>query len=223
MDAETICKVYVRYIGAGAVAAGGIISLCRALPLIVASIASGLRDMRGGIARRRRHVAAPIATCRWPPSSSVRWLLVLAIWVFLGLDPQAGGGCRSAAMFNGTGLVNLVAAVLIVLFGFLFVTVSSRLTGEIGSSSNPISGMTIATLLLTCLIFLMLGWTGAALPPAGAFRGGGGVHRVVQRRHHLAGPQDGLPRRRHAQVAAVGHPRRVGVLGPGDRRGVAWR
>ena len=62
------------------------------------------------------------------------------------------------AIFNGS---NLVASVLIVLFGFLFVTVSSRLTGEIGSSSNPISGMTIATLLLTCLIFLALGWTDA--------------------------------------------------------------
>ena len=86
-------------------------------------------------------------------------VLVLAIWVFLGLDPQTGGGSSLAAMFAFQPWVNLAAAVLIVLFGFLFVTVSSRLTGEIGSSSNPISGMTIATLLLTCLIFLMLGWT----------------------------------------------------------------
>src|SRR5207237_4041221 len=58
--------------------------------------------------------------------------------------------------------MNLPGAVLIVITGFLFVTVSSRLTGEIGSSSNPISGMTIATLLLTCLIFLIVGWTGGA-------------------------------------------------------------
>jgi len=64
-----------------------------------------------------------------------------------------------SAMFNW---VNLAASVLIVLFGFLFVTVSSRLTGEIGSSSNPISGMTIATLLLTCLIFFALGWTSSS-------------------------------------------------------------
>jgi uncharacterized oligopeptide transporter (OPT) family protein len=56
--------------------------------------------------------------------------------------------------------MNLLGAILIVVFGFLFVTVSARLTGEIGSSSNPISGMTVATLLLTCLIFLILGWTG---------------------------------------------------------------
>src|SRR2546428_4622233 len=54
---------------------------------------------------------------------------------------------------------NLLGALLIVAFGFLFVTVSSRLTGEIGSSSNPISGMTVATLLLTCLVFLIIGWT----------------------------------------------------------------
>ena len=58
--------------------------------------------------------------------------------------------------------MNLLGALLIVVFGFLFVTVSSRLTGEIGSSSNPISGMTVATLLLTCLIFLAIGWTGGA-------------------------------------------------------------
>src|SRR5256886_9817172 len=56
--------------------------------------------------------------------------------------------------------MNILGAILIVIFGFLFVTVSSRLTGEIGSSSNPISGMTVATLLLTCLIFLIVGWTG---------------------------------------------------------------
>jgi hypothetical protein len=57
--------------------------------------------------------------------------------------------------------MNLLGALLIILFGFLFVTVSSRLTGEIGSSSNPISGMTVATLLLTCLCFVLLRWTGS--------------------------------------------------------------
>ena len=103
MDAETIYKVYVRYIGAGAVAAGGIISLCRALPLIVASIASGLRDMRGSVRSSGGELAAPIATCPWPPSSSVRSLLVTAIWVFLGLDPQAGGGWSLADCSTGTG------------------------------------------------------------------------------------------------------------------------
>ena len=93
-----IYKVYVRYIGAGAVAAGGIISLCRALPLIVASIASGLaRHASVDAAGAATMPAAPIATCPWRPSFSARWLLVAAIWVFLGLDPQAGGGCSLAA------------------------------------------------------------------------------------------------------------------------------
>ena len=109
-----------------------------------------------GSRRRPSKPAAPTATCRCGSCCSARWCWCLAIWAFLGLDPQAGGGLSLAAVFNW---VNLVAAVLIVLFGFLFVTVSSRLTGEIGSSSNPISGMTVATLLLTCLIFLVLGWT----------------------------------------------------------------
>ena len=87
-------------------------------------------------------------------------LLVGVIWLFLNIDPQTSSASSFAAMFAPARLgVNLAAAALIVLFGFLFVTVSSRLTGEIGSSSNPISGMTIATLLLTCLIFLVLGWT----------------------------------------------------------------
>jgi putative OPT family oligopeptide transporter len=159
MDAHQIYEKYVKYVGAGAVAMGGIISLCRALPLIFSSLVSGLREMKsavssaGGAARRTdRDIRLWIVLI-----GSI--LLLLAIWIFMGLDPQAGGGFTSAALFNWT---NLCAAVLIMLFGFLFVTVSSRLTGEIGSSSNPISGMTIATLLLTCLIFLLLGWTDAS-------------------------------------------------------------
>jgi putative OPT family oligopeptide transporter len=162
MDAETIYKTYVRYIGAGAVAAGGIISLCRAMPLIISSVASGLRDMRSSIGTSKSEVRR---TDRDLPLRAVllgSLVLILVIWVFLDIDPQTGGGFSFAAAFGGSRLlVNLAAAALIVLFGFLFVTVSSRLTGEIGSSSNPISGMTIATLLLTCLIFYMLDWTSA--------------------------------------------------------------
>ncbi|HEY4759137.1 MAG TPA: oligopeptide transporter, OPT family, partial [Thermoguttaceae bacterium] len=158
MDAEQIRKAYVVYVGAGAVATGGIISLFRALPLIISSLRSGLRDLSSSV-RTADNVS------RRTDRDMSLWivligsiLLVLAIWVFMGLDPQAGGSFTWRALLNRT---NLVAAVLIVLFGFLFVTVSSRLTGEIGSSSNPISGMTVATLLLTCLIFLLLGWTDA--------------------------------------------------------------
>jgi putative OPT family oligopeptide transporter len=149
MDQETITEAYVLYIGAGAVAAGGIISLVQALPLIASSIQAGFRDIRqlsrtkadgqGRLKRTDDDIPLP-----WVAVGSL--LLLLAIWVCLPLS----------TMFSP---VNLAAAVLIVLFGFLFVTVSSRLTGEIGSSSNPISGMTVATLLLTCLIFFLLGWT----------------------------------------------------------------
>jgi uncharacterized oligopeptide transporter (OPT) family protein len=149
MDQETITEAYVLYIGAGAVAAGGIISLVQALPLIASSIQAGFRDIRqlsrtkangeGRVKRTDDDIPLP-----WVAAGSL--LLLLAIWVCLPLS----------TMFSP---VNLAAAVLIVLFGFLFVTVSSRLTGEIGSSSNPISGMTVATLLLTCLIFFLLGWT----------------------------------------------------------------
>ncbi len=160
MDAGQLRYFYVLYIGAGAVAAGGIISLCRALPLILSSIRAGLHDMRSTARAAGRSVP------RTDRDLSLRWvflgsmLLVLGIWAFLVFDPQSGGGWSLSALFNWANLaIGLAAAVLIVLFGFLFVTVSSRLTGEIGSSSNPISGMTVATLLLTCLIFLALGLT----------------------------------------------------------------
>jgi putative OPT family oligopeptide transporter len=161
LDSESLVKFiydhYTVYIGAGAVAAGGIISMIRAMPLILSSIVAGLRDLRpaggknAGESSRRTDRDLPIRVVLFGSLA-----LVTLIWIFLGADPQAGGGWSLASLFNW---VNLLAAVLIVLFGFLFVTVSSRLTGEIGSSSNPISGMTIATLLLTCLIFLLLGWT----------------------------------------------------------------
>jgi putative OPT family oligopeptide transporter len=145
MEPGAIKANYLRYIGAGAVAAGGIISMCRALPLIFASIAGGLRDLRGS-----RGAAGSDRTDRDMPMSFVLVGSLLLI-VALAAVPQLGLG------FTGPGLI---ASAMILLFGFLFVTVSSRLTGEVGSSSNPISGMTIATLLLTCLIFLVLGRVG---------------------------------------------------------------
>ena len=145
MAPDEIRGAYVLYIGAGAVAAGGIISLVRSLPVILHSIKSGLADFsfgNQGIPARDR-----LRTDRDLPMQLV-----------------AGGVCALiVAILFAPGLhMNLVGALLIVVFGFLFVTVSSRLTGEIGSSSNPISGMTVATLLLTCLIFLLAGWTGAS-------------------------------------------------------------
>lgn len=149
MSEKDLRDAYVLYIGAGAVATGGIISLFQALPLILGSLKAGLRDLRetnpaGGLSGRRTDRDLSI---RIVGIGSL--VLVLMIWASLPLGSQFGW-------------VSLVAALLIVSFGFLFVTVSSRLTGEIGSSSNPISGMTVATLLLTCLIFLVLGWTDPA-------------------------------------------------------------
>ena len=160
MSPKDIRDAYVLYIGAGAVATGGIISVFQALPLIVSSIGSGLRDLRGS----SRAAGAATGTSRTERDLPLR-LVVL-------------GGLALVAAIAATHLMpttwpgRVVGAVMIVLFGFLFVTVSSRLTGEIGSSSNPISGMTVATLLLTCLIFVVLGWVGpeyrlAALSIAG--------------------------------------------------------
>jgi len=137
---------YLRYIGAGAVAAGGIISMMRALPLIFGSIVGGLRDLRAS------RSAGQEITRRTERDLSMQVVLFgsLGLVLILMLIPSLGLGLT---------LEGLLGAVMILLFGFLFVTVSSRLTGEIGSSSNPISGMTIATLLLTCLIFVLVGRT----------------------------------------------------------------
>ncbi|MGH7025542.1 MAG: OPT family oligopeptide transporter [Caulobacteraceae bacterium] len=143
MTSDDIHGAYVLYIGAGAVATGGIISLVRSLPIIWRGLAGGVTAWRAGRGQTSR--AALLRTDRdLPPQFVAVGLIVLvaAILIFHSLR------------------MNVIGALLIVLFGFLFVTVSSRLTGQIGSSSNPISGMTVATLLLTCLIFLALGWTG---------------------------------------------------------------
>jgi putative OPT family oligopeptide transporter len=141
MSPGDIRTAYILYIGAGAVAAGGIISLMRSLPIILNSLRSGLSDFKAAAAAH----ASVLRTERDLPMTFVGagiLALILAILAAPSLH------------------MNLLGAVLIVVFGFLFVTVSSRLTGEIGSSSNPISGMTVATLLLTCMIFLLVGWTG---------------------------------------------------------------
>jgi uncharacterized oligopeptide transporter (OPT) family protein len=145
MEPNQIRGAYVLYIGAGAVAAGGIISVFRSLPTIWHGLAGGLGDFRRS---RTTGGAAPGELARTDRDLSLKF-------VSIGLV------ALMAAIVLATPLhMNLLGALLIVVLGFLFVTVSSRLTGEIGSSSNPISGMTVATLLLTCLIFLLVGWTG---------------------------------------------------------------
>jgi putative OPT family oligopeptide transporter len=141
MSPDQIRGAYILYIGAGAVAAGGIISLGRSIPIIWSGIKEGLKDVGAG-------AKSKVDVHRTEHDLSMKI-------VFLGM-----AGLVIAIVLARPLHMNIVGALLIVLFGFLFVTVSSRLTGEIGSSSNPISGMTVATLLLTCLIFLLVGWTG---------------------------------------------------------------
>ncbi len=149
MSPSDIRNAYVLYIGAGAVAAGGLISVFRSLPIIWHGIQGGMRDFSA--ARATGAVERP----RTDRDMSMRTVLIGIIALILVI------AFASPLYVGGTGLgTRIVAAILIVIFGFLFVTVSSRLTGEIGSSSNPISGMTVATLLLTCLCFVILGWTG---------------------------------------------------------------
>jgi putative OPT family oligopeptide transporter len=149
MSPGAIRNAYVLYIGAGAVAAGGIISVARSLPIIWHGLKGGLKDFKGGAAARE-------GMLRTDRDLSMKFVLIGIIALLVAI------AFASPLYVGGTGIAaRIAAAILIIVFGFLFVTVSSRLTGEIGSSSNPISGMTVATLLLTCLIFVVLGWTGS--------------------------------------------------------------
>src|SRR5437879_4994762 len=133
---------FVFYIGAGAVASAGIIALARSLPTIMSSFVSSWKELRAS--RLGQAVTRLRTEDDLPLSLTVGGSIALA--VVLTLLPQLG--------------VNLLGAVLIVIFGFFFATVSSRICGQIGSSANPLSGMTIAALLGTCLIFVAIGWTG---------------------------------------------------------------
>lgn len=146
MSVKQIRDHYILYIGAGAVAAGGIIAMLQALPVIISSVASGLRDMTSEQRTSQSLTASKARTDRDLPLSVVIFGS-LGLVIALMVAPSLG---------LGLSVAGVAGAVMIVLFGFLFVTVSSRLTGEIGSSSNPISGMTVATLLLTCLVLLVL-------------------------------------------------------------------
>lgn len=148
MSPNQLWSAYIRYIGAGAVLAAGLITLARTAPTIVSSFRESVKDFgAGGTA-----AAGRIRTERDLPT-----LVVvggsLALALFLAVTP----GMPTQG--------NFLAAVLVVIFGFFFVTVSSRITGLIGSSSNPVSGMTIATLILTCTIFVAVGWTGDLYAP----------------------------------------------------------
>ncbi len=144
MNPSEVYKGYVRYIGAGAVAAGGLFTLIRTLPTIWHAFRDSLGNLRGGVASGGRDRIDRDIPMFYVLIGSIVLALVISVL------PQ----------FPGTFPSTLIMSVMIVVFGFFFVTVSSRIVGIIGSSSNPISGMTIATIMATCLIFVLLGWTG---------------------------------------------------------------
>jgi putative OPT family oligopeptide transporter len=153
MTPSDLWATYIKPMGAGAVAAAGLITLFKTLPTIIGALRSGFAQMR----HRSTAVAEPVRTERDLSMGTAVFgsiTLILLMFFFLWLKPVPGAQ---------VGLVaNLGAAVLVVIFGFLFVTVSSRIVGLIGSSANPISGMTIATLMATSAIFLVSGWTAPA-------------------------------------------------------------
>jgi putative OPT family oligopeptide transporter len=151
MTPDDIWRSYIRPMGAGAVAAAGLITLLRTLPTIISALRAGMKDVRveGGGA-----VASSSRTERDVPMKSVitgSILIVVMMWILLTFHPMQGAETR--------WYQNLFAGVFVVVFGFLFVTVAGRISGLLGNSSNPISGMSIATLMATCAIFFVAGWT----------------------------------------------------------------
>ncbi len=147
--AAAIYRAYVRQIGAGAVAAGGFITLLKTIPTIVSSFKESM------VSIKERGTTSMVRTER---DLSFRTVIFgsIGLVVLMAIMPQ----------IPGDSIINkLLLGVLVVIFGFFFVTVSSRIVGIIGTSSNPISGMTIATLMGTALIFIAVGWTGIVYEP----------------------------------------------------------
>ena len=147
MSADEIWSNYIRYIGAGAVTFGGVITLIRSFPTIINAFKDSFKDLRenksnSNVEKSRTEKDIPLV---FVLVGSV--LLVILMAVIPSIP------------------TNILSSIMIVVFGFFFVTVSSRIVGLIGSSSNPISGMTIATLMATALIFVAVGWTGEVYQP----------------------------------------------------------
>ncbi|MGH9649564.1 MAG: OPT family oligopeptide transporter, partial [Terriglobales bacterium] len=153
MTSVDLWRSYIRPMGAGAVAASGLITLMKTMPTIIGALKAGLKDLG-------KSATEAAATKRTEHDLSMKYavggsaLLCLMMWAFLTFKPVPGA---QTSMF-----ANVLAAVFVVIFGFLFVTVSSRIAGLIGTSSNPISGMTIATLMAVCAVCLVAGWTAPA-------------------------------------------------------------
>ncbi len=138
--ASAIWGSYIRYIGAGALAAGGIISLVKSLPLIVRTFADALKSMKSSGSTDSSRTAKDIPM---PIVLGAIVVLTLLVWLVPAIP------------------VTLIGAIIVVVFGFFFATVSSRMVGLVGSSNNPVSGMAIATLLIATVILKITGDTGA--------------------------------------------------------------
>ncbi len=154
MSPSELWSTYVRPMGAGAVAASGLITLLRTAPTIVNALTSGFAKMN---LKRGAAASKPLRTQNDIPMSVVvggSLVLILLMFLFLEFKPIPGAEVG--------WLANLSAALMVVTFGFLFVTVSARIVGIVGSSASPVSGMTIATLMAVSAIFLVKGWTAPA-------------------------------------------------------------
>jgi putative OPT family oligopeptide transporter len=156
-SAEAIYRAYIRQIGAGAVAAGGFITLIKTIPTIISSFkesVSAVKDKSAGkiIARTDQDLNIKVVGI-----GSIGLILIMSM---LSIIPGENIGSR------------LLLGLLVIIFGAFFVTVSSRIVGLIGSSNNPISGMTIATIMATCLVFIGIGWSGKTYEPMALVVGG---------------------------------------------------
>jgi putative OPT family oligopeptide transporter len=151
MTPDQIWGSYIRPMGAGAVAAAGLITLLRTLPTIISALRAGLKDVRtegAGESSAANRIDRDV-----PMRVVVLGTVVIMVmmWILLTFHPIKGA--------QTSWWQNLFAGVFVVVFGFLFVTVAGRISGLLGNSSNPISGMSIATLMATCAIFFVAGWT----------------------------------------------------------------
>ncbi|HOX83950.1 MAG TPA: oligopeptide transporter, OPT family [Chryseolinea sp.] len=153
---KALYLAYIRQIGAGAVAAGGFITLMKTIPTIVSSFTDSIASLKekseGGILRTERDLSFKVVIF-----GSIALVALIAVL------PQIPGENM---------LQKLLIGILVIIFGFFFVTVASRIVGLVGSSNSPISGMTIATLMGTCLIFTAIGWSGKVYEPLALVVGG---------------------------------------------------
>jgi putative OPT family oligopeptide transporter len=151
MSPDDMWRSYIRPMGAGAVAAAGLITLLRTMPTIISALRAGLKDVR---AQGAGESTSTSRIDRDMPMSYVIFgsiLIIVMMWILLTFHPMPGAQTQ--------WYQNLFAGVFVTVFGFLFVTVAARISGLLGNSSNPISGMSIATLMATCAIFFVAGWT----------------------------------------------------------------